>query len=1235
MLKNRVLLTLFWLLWMSVVSAADLVIVPEIPVVERGKTIILSVSGTSGEIKWTAGKGQIQGTGHRVIYQAPAEAGLDVVTAQNESEGNFATVKVTVTKTKLISSENANWEVFSNRTWIQALALSEDKQTVWVGTNGGLEQLDVKTWERKRIFTISDGLPSNDIIALARDKHDRVWVGTHSGLAHLHADGSWEVFRTSDSDMPNNRATSLIVVSDGIWVGTFGGGLAHLDDKGNWKVFNTENSGLPDNYIRALAADKQRGGLWIGTQFGGLAYHHADGTWDVFNTDNSGLPHDEVRSLLDDGNGGVWIGTFEGGLAHLDAQGNWKVFNTENSDLSDNAVLSLFTDGSDGIWVGTWLGGLAHHHANGTWEIFNMTNSGLPPISVISIHDDGNNGVWVGTRYGGLAHRDANGIWTAFNQENSGPPDNKITSILADGKGGLWVGTKLGGLAHRHADGTWEVLMDDIKGLEWPSYITTTLFADELGGLWIGTKRGLAHLHADGSREFERNGYHVISLFADGFGGLWVGTKESGLAHRHADGTWEFFNTDNSDLPDNYVKSLLSDDKDGVWVGTYNGGLAHRHADGKWDIFDTDNSDLPNNRVNSLLDDSHGGIWVATGGFRVENPEAPYTGGLARLDADGEWEVFNIKNSELPDNWVNILLKDERGGIWIGTDGGGLAHLHADGAWTVININNPGLPENSVISILGDGRGGLWVGTRRGGLAHINFGQKSLLCTQISETECDALLTSKRAAIIIAGGGAHQENSLWDATEAVSNRVYQVLYKRGFDKSEIYYLSPKSWADFNGDGTNDLITKTPKQERLNEHDVRDALAWAENIGQLDQPLYLFFMDHGSPNKLGLDKGTDIKPDEFKAILDDYQNSTGNQLVLIIEACHSGSFMEALQAPNRAIISSAKAEEKAYFPDNRGFSSFFADGLLTGMNLWDAFGYAAIEQQQHLGNLEEATKGSESTAQTPQLDDNGDGRMVPSSDGQWLKTVYINGPFKTGDTTLVVESLTTSYSSLTTGQAMTLKAKASTNIGAVQRVWAVLRPPKMSFILDREGTPILAFPRLNMSLFKEENVWQTSWQDAVYNGDYEVTFYAKDKEGNIASSEESVIISVTGGIEAPAQANVQIQLEKDRYQRGESFKAELIENLGWGYDLYAAVVFPDGNYYTLKNTNEFAQANQPQKWVIQTQRVQNSPLTILDLTLPADLATGEYCLYGVLSPEKNSVLETVDSWVAVERCVEVF
>jgi len=274
-IHNPIVLVLLWFLWISALPAADLIFTPAAPSVEAGKQIAIAVSGARGQITWNPSKGQVQGIGTQVTYIAPDQPGLDVVTVF-DNDGNVGTLKITITATQTITSlENANWEVFTNRSHIQAVAISEGGQTLLVGTTGGLEQRDAQTGELKKVLTNLDGLPNNSVRAFVIDKNEGLWIGTAGGLAHINANATL-------------------------------------------KVFNQDNTILPSNNVSALLEDGQ-GGIWVGTE-NGLAHRHEDGRWEVFNQDNSQLPNNGINALITDGQGGLWIGTGDflgGGLAIL------------------------------------------------------------------------------------------------------------------------------------------------------------------------------------------------------------------------------------------------------------------------------------------------------------------------------------------------------------------------------------------------------------------------------------------------------------------------------------------------------------------------------------------------------------------------------------------------------------------------------------------------------------------------------------------------------------------------------------------------------------------------------------------------------------------------------------------------------------------------------------------------------------------------------------------------------
>ncbi|SLM30806.1 Two-component system sensor histidine kinase/response regulator [Desulfamplus magnetovallimortis] len=1212
---------------MTVAWSGNLFIDPASPLVAVGEEITLSVTNASGDVRWFAFDGEIQGEGNTIVYHAPDSPMIAGVTAQ-DSAGNIGTVSVVVMEKEDVEErflrENANWEIFTDRSSVKAILLSDDKETLWVGTEGGLEERNACTGELKRVYKNQDGLPYNNISALASDGSGGIWVGTYGGgLAHLSSQGSWEVFDQDSSCFPSNDITSL--VSDGsgdIWVGTKGG-LAHINSQGICEFFDTGNSDLPSYKVKSIALDGS-GGIWVGTS-GGLAHLNHQGIGTVFNQDNSDLPSNDIQSLVSDGLGGIWIGTWGGDIAHFNSQGNWVVIDDDSSDLTGNTAYSLIPNTTGKIWVAT-ASGLANINSQGVGEVFDSRNSDLPSSTIYALSLDGSGGLWVGTD-GGLAHFNSQGSWEIFDKERSDLPCNDIYALLLYGLGGLWVGTDGGGLAHLSSQGNWTRFNEDNSDL--PSNNIESIASDDSGGLWVGTlSTGLAHLNSQGNWTLfnEDNSdlpsnHNITSLVSDGSGGIWVGTLTSGLSHLNAQGNGTCFNEDNSDLPRNWVSGLISDGSGGVWVDTYNRGVVHITSQDKCTVFNEDNSDLPDDDVRSILLEDSGGIWFGT------------NYGLAHLSFQDRWTVFYESNSDLPNNHVYSLVSDGSGGIWMETFTG-LAHLNSQGNWTAFDEDNSDLVDNHDVSVLvSDGALGIWVGTEAAGLAHLTYSSGTINNEQY--------LTGKRAAIIVSGGGNTDDNMLWDSTEKISNYTYKMLNRRGFLNTDIYYISPKQWADFNGDGLDDNIVDAPDPARpLVVEDIQAAFDWAKERGELNQPLYIFFTDHGGNNRLQLANGVYIEAAELKQMLDDYQQSTGNKVIFVIDACHSGTLVESLAAPDRAIISSTD-DGLAYFDryDDQSFTYFLTKGLFKGMNYLEAFHYAESKQKKLLGKLSDyATVAGDNPgdlSQEPQYDDTGDGVYVVAEEGEWLKKVSINGNVTVGDITLQVEPVTASgiisANSALDGDAKILKAKATLVEGRVKSVWAVIHPPRMDIIVDDTGIPLLPFPRAQLRESESENqIWEGSYDGFIYNGEYDVTFYAEDNSGFIENS-DTITLTVTGGLALPDRASVELGISSNTIQSTDlepgSFSLSVTEKLSYGYDLYVGIFFPDGRFVTFDGSNNYNDEwYRIEKWW-PVNREQGRGVTVLDdVDMLKNLPVGEYQVYAVLAPENENILNTVSNWV---------
>ncbi len=87
---------------------------------------------------------------------------------------------------------------------------------LWIATGAGLYQMDPENG-RVRRFSTSDGLPSEDVRALA-PAPDGIWVGTTRGLAVITAGD--RIVRLADNGV---AVSSLIAVRETLWVGSSAG----------------------------------------------------------------------------------------------------------------------------------------------------------------------------------------------------------------------------------------------------------------------------------------------------------------------------------------------------------------------------------------------------------------------------------------------------------------------------------------------------------------------------------------------------------------------------------------------------------------------------------------------------------------------------------------------------------------------------------------------------------------------------------------------------------------------------------------------------------------------------------------------------------------------------------------------------------------------------------------------------------------------------------------------------
>jgi signal transduction histidine kinase/ligand-binding sensor domain-containing protein len=133
---------------------------------------------------------------------------------------------------------------------------------LWVASPAGVSQL-----EGGRSHTVIPGGSQldNDAVVLCETRDGDLWAGTYSnGLWRL-KDGQLRLYTIADG-LSSNQIRSLVEGSDGtLWIGTFGGGLDVLRD-GRFFHLSARDGLLSDNVWHI--EDDGRGELWLSTTRG-------------------------------------------------------------------------------------------------------------------------------------------------------------------------------------------------------------------------------------------------------------------------------------------------------------------------------------------------------------------------------------------------------------------------------------------------------------------------------------------------------------------------------------------------------------------------------------------------------------------------------------------------------------------------------------------------------------------------------------------------------------------------------------------------------------------------------------------------------------------------------------------------------------------------------------------------------------------------------------------------------
>jgi ligand-binding sensor domain-containing protein/signal transduction histidine kinase len=605
---------------------------------------------------------------------------------------------------------DGNLEVFASDA--EHAAILNHRQQI-SSNSGWLDwmNMDQPTYQyASRIWQIGEGLPHNEVQAIAQTHDGYLWIGTHAGLARFDGINYTQFNSRNTPEIKNDSISALGVDADGsLWIGTEGGGLVRLNE-GIFSRFSQTN-GLTGDSISAICVAKE-GSVWIGTTNGLNEYQ---GGKFVHFTQKDGLLSNLIRSLCTDQDGGLWIAS-DAGLNHW-KHGAKESFTTTNG-LPNNSLRGIYSDRAGKLWIGSDSG--ISLYAAGKFYSYD-THSGLADRVVSAICADRRGNLWVGT-FGGLNRFQEGRFLNELNSE--GLPYDRINAFFEDREGNVWVGSKEGLIrltpkrffAYTKRQG---LTHNDV----------VSVMEDRWRNVWVGTwGGGLDKLRGELVTVFDDfNNNYVLSL-CESYDGIWVGADFDGGLTKLKDGksvhyTWR------DGLIRGGLKVLHEDRFLNLWIGTSKGLSCLRN--GKFTNYTTADG-LAGNDVRAICEDAQGNLWFGT------------DGGLSRWN-NGAFENLTTKEG-LSDNSITALYGDNDRSLWIGTATGGL-NRYFSGRIT-IHTTKQGLFSDEIFEIVEDDYGWLWMSCSKG-------------VFRVRKTDFDAFDQNKSAALVsIAYGKADGMESM-------------------------------------------------------------------------------------------------------------------------------------------------------------------------------------------------------------------------------------------------------------------------------------------------------------------------------------------------------------------------------------------------------------------------------------------------------------------------------------------
>ena len=612
-----------------------------------------------------------------------------------------------------------------------SMICQDDLGFMWLATWNGLSRFDgyefynYKTGNSSHIKNLH-----NRILDIVIDQSQNVWMHMYDDRVFVldrNTDQIINPFEGYDGFEEYRTNAPLLVTSSGEVLVSIAGNntiyMMTLDRRG----LKSEKITAGELSITSMAEGYQSD-IWLGTNKG----IHRLNRRSLSLERDAILPDQRISCLYSNGYN-IFAATKDGSIYSFAYGQEPKLLRKPNG----MGIFSAYVDSHGLVWFCDDRMGVSRlNPETGNEKFFQQT--------VLVPEQDGRGGefnehnsiVWIRMNHGGYGYynREKDQV-EYFHNDPSNPWNlsNTVNAALVIKEGVVWESTSRRGLEKL------DILKDNIVRIRpVPDAISTleneirALYYDkDRKVLMLGNKSSCIFMNYDNGRQeritqdSQGNSFgRIYGISKDSKGNYWICSKDYGvfLMSPKANGGWDIkkFCSEEGNpqsLSDNNAYYAIEDKQGNIWIATYGGGVNLMIKDSRGGfIFQHPKNGMKNYpknntylKVRTIELDVEGNVWAGTTDgvliMRYEGKEVK----IEKLKMPSEGDQVLMSND------IIILKRDNKGHMWVGSNGGGIAYSigkDKDGNWLFENFGaKDGLPSEEIRSITFDQRGNAWFAT--------------------------------------------------------------------------------------------------------------------------------------------------------------------------------------------------------------------------------------------------------------------------------------------------------------------------------------------------------------------------------------------------------------------------------------------------------------------------------------------------------------------------------------------